>query len=327
MHAPQTSSRRRFAALLATALLGLNTALTAQAQAWPAKPVKILVGFPGGSTPDIAARVLAESLARAWGQPVLVDNKPGASGNLAADAAAKASDDHTLAVVINGNLTTAKALNPKLPFDPAKDFSLITLLATAPLVVLSSPDQPVGAAWVAKARESNNWSYGSVGIGSIGHLGMEVIKSVLGNKSLVHVPYNGNPAVLNAMLGGQVQVALVPPGLAMPHAKAGKLHAVAITGAASALAPGVPPLADLGLRFSPLEVWVGLVGPSSLSAPARARIGSDVQAALADEGVRARLLAAGWEAKGGRAEDFERRVTQETATLGALIRDLGIKLE
>ncbi len=140
-------------ALLSMAGLGVGTGAWAQSAAWPSKPVKIMVGFPGGSTPDIAARALAEALAKTWGQAVVVENKPGASGNVAADLVAKSNDDHTLGVVINGNLTSAKLLNPKLPYDPGKDFSLISLLATAPLVLVTPADQPQGAAFVAAA----NW--------------------------------------------------------------------------------------------------------------------------------------------------------------------------
>ncbi len=172
----------------------------AQAAAWPSKPVKILVGFPGGSTPDTAARALADALAKAWGQPVVVENRPGASGNVAADAVAKASDDHTLGVMINGNLTVARQLNPKLPFDPARDFAHVSLLTTAPVVLVTPAEQPQGAAWVAAFKAAGEkWSYGSVGVGSVGHLGMEVVKGAAGNGGAVHVPYNGNPAVLTAL--------------------------------------------------------------------------------------------------------------------------------
>ncbi|MFN9102671.1 MAG: Bug family tripartite tricarboxylate transporter substrate binding protein, partial [Betaproteobacteria bacterium] len=164
---PRNPIRRRLLALAATAALALTAAAPAHAQApWPSQPVKILVGFPGGSTPDISARALADALAKAWGQPVVVENRPGAGGNLAADAVAKATDGHTLGVVINGNLTTAKQLNPRLPYDPAKDFAVVSLLATAPLVLVTPAEQPQGAAWLAAARAAGDkWSYGSVGIG------------------------------------------------------------------------------------------------------------------------------------------------------------------
>ena len=231
--------RRRFL-LAATAALAVGSAHAAPpaAAAWPTKPIKILVGFPGGSTPDIAARVLAEVMGKAFGQTVVVENRPGASGNLAADAVAKATDDHTLGVVINGNLTSARLLNPKLPFDPAKDFTLLSLIATAPLVLVAPANLPGGADYFVAARNAGDkWSYGSVGIGSVGHLGMEYVKSRSGGFDAVHVPYNGNPAVVTAMIGGQIQAALVPPGIALPQVRSGKLRAIGLTGGRSTLAP------------------------------------------------------------------------------------------
>ena len=320
--------------LLSTTLAGLAfcAALGAQPVAatapWPTKPVKILVGFPGGSTPDIAARALADTLSKTWGQPVVVDNRPGASGNVAADAVAKSNDDHTLGVVINGNLTSAKLLNPKLPYDPAKDFSLISLVATAPLVLVTPADQPTGAAWLTAARASaDKWSYGSVGIGSVGHLGMEVVKAAIGNLQAVHVPYNGNPAVVTAMLGGQIQMALVPPGIALAQVKAGKLHAIGLTGPRSALAPDIAPLADAGLKLIPLEVWTALVGPAGMSKAALDRLARDVPAAVREADTRQRLFTGGWEAVGSSADGLAARVKDETRILGDIITSRGIKLE
>jgi tripartite-type tricarboxylate transporter receptor subunit TctC len=328
-------SRRRFhgltvAAALAGAALTAGLALPAAAQpaAWPTKPVKILVGFPGGSTPDMAARVLADAMAKAWGQPVVVENRPGASGNVAADAVAKAGDDHTLGVVINGNLTTARQLNPKLAYDPAKDFTFVSLIATGPLVLVSPPDLPTGAAFVDALKKSGgNWSYGSVGIGSVGHLGGELVKAAAGNTQPVHVPYNGNPAVVTALIGGQVQMALIPPGIALPQVKAGKLNAVGVAGPRSALAPDVPPLSELGLRMAPLEVWVALVGPANLSKAAQDRLARDVPALVREGESRTRLLAAGWEPQGSSSDQLRARVADEGKVLGEIITSRGIKLE
>ncbi len=326
MSTPRPSTRRQALAALALACAALPA--FAQGSPWPSKAVKILVGFPGGSTPDIAARALADALTKTWGQPVVVENRPGASGNVAADAVAKATDDHTLGVVINGNLTSAKLLNPKLPYDPAKDFSLVSLLATAPLVLVTPADQPQGAAWVAAARAAGDkWSYGSVGIGSVGHLGMEVVKGAIGNGGAVHVPYNGNPAVLTAMLGGQIQMALVPPGLALAQVKAGKLHAIGVTGPRSPLAADVPPLADAGLKMSPLEVWTALVGPAALSRAALDRLAKDVPAVLREPDTRQRLLTSGWDAQGSSAEVLAARVKDEARILGDIITSRGIRLE
>ena len=324
---PCRTRRLLSAALVSLAGVAATGSAFAQA-AWPSKPVKILVGFPGGSTPDIAARALADALSKTWGQPVVVENRPGASGNVAADAVAKSTDDHTLAVVINGNLTSAKQLNPKLPYDPAKDFSLISLVATAPLVLVTPADQPQGAAFVAAAKAAGDkWSYGSVGIGSVGHLGMEVVKAAIGNLGAVHVPYNGNPAVLTAMLGGQIQMALVPPGLALAQVKAGKLHAVGVTGPRSPLAPDVPPLADAGLKMAPLEVWTALVGPSSLSKPALDRLARDVPAAVKDADTSKRLLTGGWDPQGSTPDALAARVKDEARILGDIITSRNIKLE
>jgi tripartite-type tricarboxylate transporter receptor subunit TctC len=320
-------SRRH--SMVALAALAAAVSMPAVAQtAWPSKPVKILVGFPGGSTPDIAARAIAEPLSKLWGQPVVVENRPGASGNVAADAVAKSNDDHTLGVVINGNLTTAKVLNPKLAFDPAKDFAFVSLLATAPVVLVTPADQPTGAAWVAAAKAAGDkLSYGSVGIGSVAHLGMEVVKAAIGNTAAVHVPYNGNPAVLTAMLGGQIQAALVPPGLALAQVKAGKLNAVGLAGPRSPLAPDVPSLAEAGVKMAPLEVWTALVAPAGLSKPAQERLARDIAAIYKDADVRNRLLTGGWEPQGSTAEGLATRVASEARLLGEIITTRGIKLE
>ncbi len=321
--------RRGLIAMIAT--VGLSTSLCAPAWAqttWPQKAVRIVVGFPGGSTPDTAARILADGLAKLWGQPVVVEAKVGAGGNVAADGVAKANDDHTLGVVINGNLTSAKLLNPKLPYDPAKDLLPISLLATAPLLLVSPVDLPTGAAWVGAVRQAGDkLSYGSVGVGSVGHLGMEVIKSAIGSSGAVHVPYSGNPAIINAMLGGQVQMALMPPGLALPHVKAGKLHAVGLTGPRSPLAPDVPALAEAGVRMNPLEVWVALVASSNLSKAAQDRLAQDVPSVLKDPEIRQRMLAGGWDPVGSSSATLATRVREETRLFGEIIAARGIKLE
>jgi len=327
MHAPSARLRRHLLAA-ATALVAATLCGGALAQAaWPNKPVKIMVGFPGGSTPDVAARALAEALSKSLGQPVVVENRPGASGNIAADQVAKASDDHTLGVVINGNLTSAKLLNPALPYDPGKDFAFVSLLATAPLVLVAPPDLPAGAEYFNAARASaGKWSYGSVGIGSVGHLGMEYVKSRAGNFEAVHIPYNGNPAVITAMIGGQIQMALMPPGIALPQVKAGKINAIGLTGPRSPLAPDTPSLSELGVQMDALEVWVALVGPASLSAEAQARLAREVPAAVNGE-ARERLLAGGWHGVGSGADGLRQRVARETEILGGIIKARGIKIE
>ncbi|MEO7886645.1 tripartite tricarboxylate transporter substrate-binding protein [Polaromonas sp.] len=295
---------------------------------WPTRPLRILVGFPGGSTPDMAARTLAEPLSRALGQPVIVENKPGASGNIAADQVAKATDDHTLGVVINGNLTSAKLLYPKLPYDPAKDFALVSLLTTAPLVLVAPAAEPGGAEFFNAARQGGSqWNYGSVGNGSVAHLGMELLKSRVPGLTPVHVPFAGNPQVVTAMLGGQIQMALIPPGVAMPHVRSGKLKAIGLAGGRSSLVPEVPPLADAGVTNVNLEVWTALIGPASLSKAAQARLAQEVPRIIRDADTRQKLFNQGWQAVGTSPDGLNSRVKDEAAILGGIIQSRGIKIE
>ncbi len=324
-----TLRRTLIHAAVAAALAGalaLPVPVAAQ-PAWPTRPVRILVGFPPGSTPDMSARAIAEPLARILGQPVVVENKPGASGNIAADQVAKATDDHTLGVVINGNLTSSKMLYRDLPYDPAKDFAYLSLLTTAPLVLVARADAPDGAAFLAAARkDGDRWNYGSVGAGSVAHLGMELLKSRAGNFKAVHVPYKGNPQVVTAMIGGEIQMALVPPGIAMPQVNAGKLKAIGLTSGRSALVPNVPPLADAGLKDFNLEVWTALVGPARLSKAARDRLSAEVPALVRDPAVRQRLISVGWQPVGTSPDGLKSRVEDEARILGDIIRGAGISL-
>jgi tripartite-type tricarboxylate transporter receptor subunit TctC len=300
----------------------------AAATPWPTKPLKIMVGFPGGSTPDVAARILADGLSKSLNQNVIVENRPGASGNIAADLVAKASDDHTLGLVINGNLSSAKLLNPKLPFDPARDFAMLSLVANAPLVLVTQPDKPSGADFFLAARNAGEkWNYGSVGIGSAGHLGIELLKSRAGNFSAVHVPYQGNPQVITALLAGDVQMALIPPGLALPQVRAGKLKAVGLTTGRSALAPDIEPLAEAGVRGFDMDVFVALVGPASLNATAQARLADEASAIARSPEMRQRFFNAGWAPMGGSPEALRTRVRNETNLLGGIIMIRGIKAE
>ncbi len=317
------------AGLAASPWAAAQTKSKQSASPWPTKPIKILVGFPPGSTPDVAARTLAEPLSKALGQPVIVENKPGAAGNIAADQVAKANDDHTLGVVINGNLTSAKMLYSKLPYDPAKDFSYISLLTTAPLVLVTTPSQPDGKAFLDAARNGGDkWNFGSPGNGTVGHLGMELLKVKAGDLKAVHVPYPGNPQVVTALLGGQLQMALVPPGIAMPQVRAGKLKAIGVTSSGrNPLVPELPPLADAGLLNFQLEVFTALVGPSGLSKAAQAKLAAVVPGIVRDADTRQKLFTQGWQAVGTSPEGLATRVKSETAILGGIIQMRGIKVE
>jgi tripartite-type tricarboxylate transporter receptor subunit TctC len=344
-----TISKRQLLSLLASAPAALALPAWAQAQAparpaarraatsaaplatpWPTQPLKILVGFPAGSTPDLAARAISEALARNLGQPVVVENRPGASGNIVADLVARSTDNHTIGVLINGNLTVAKMLNDKLPFDPAKDFAPLSLIGTAPLLLTVSGQAtgrtPVEWLHWARALEGKG-NYGTPGVGTVGHLGMELIKSKTGIQA-VHVPFNGNPQVINAMLGGQVHMALLPPGLALPHVKSGKLKAVGLTSPGrSALVTDQPTLREAEVTGADLEIWTAAAGPASMPAPVVAKLSAAIVEAVRAPESRQRLLNAGWQAVGTAPEGLANRMKADTAQLGGIILMRGIKAE
>lgn len=295
---------------------------------WPTRTVHIIVGFPAGSSPDLTARTLAEPLAKALGQAVIVENKVGAGGNIAADYVAKATDNHTIGLMINGNLTVAKLLNPKLPYDPLKDLTPISLIGVSPLVLMA----PLGSDGAtprdfldAARRAGDKWSYGSPGVGTVGHIGMELLKSKAHIKPL-HVPYPGYPQVANAMLGGQLQLSMLPPALAMAQSKAGKLRVIGVTSSGrSLLVPELPSLSEAGVQGFNLEIWNAVAAPNSLPKPVVARLSalfSDI--ARAPE-MRQKLFQQGWQVAGTSAEGLARRIKLDTALLGGIITQLGIK--
>lgn len=320
--------RRALLALgLATLTLGAHAQ---QAAAWPTKPVKIIVGFPAGTSPDLVARTLAEPLSQALGQPVIVENKPGAGGNIAADAVAKATDGHTIGVMINGNLTIARLLNPKTPYDPLKDLVPISLIGTAPLVLAAPANAPGknAAEFLAAARASGDtWSYGSPGVGTVGHIGMELLKARVG-MAPVHVPYPGYPQVVTAMVGGQIQLSMLPPGLALAQARAGKIRALGVTSAGrSALVPEMPSLAEAGVQDFQLEIWNAVAGPASLPKPVVQRLSTLFSQIAREPEIRQKLFQQGWQVAGGSAEALALRIKADTATLGRIIRERNIKVE
>lgn len=296
---------------------------------WPTRPVRMLVGFPGGSSPDLTARLLAEPLSRALGQPVVVENRPGASGNIAADMVAKATDGHTLGLMINGNLTIARLLNPKTPYNPQKDLAPVSLVGTAPLVLVV-PASHVGTPQdfvKLGLRAGSAWNYGTPGQGTVAHLGMELLKARTG-LTPVHVPYPGNPQVIQALLGGHIQLALLPPGLAMAQVQAGRLQAIGVTSnGRSSLVPELPSLSELGMPNLDLEVWNALVAPASLPAPLVARLGAVVSGIVRAHEQRTRLYAQGWQAVGSSPEGLANRMRQDAALLGGVIQGLGIRIE
>ena len=325
-----TRPLRRATLVLALAALCGNTFAQAPTAGWPSKPLKIVVGFPGGSSPDLVARTLAEPLAKALGQPVVVENKVGAGGNIAAQAVASATDGHTIGVMINGNMTIARILNPKVAYDPLKDLAPISLIGTAPLA-LTAPAQAPGATaqeFLAAARASGDrWSYGTPGVGTVAHIGMELLKTKA-NLQPVHVPYPGNPQVINALMSGQIQLALLPPAMAAAQARAGKLRVIGLTSSSrSTLVPEFPSLAEGGVKDFHLEIWNAAAAPRSMPAPVVARLSGLLSEIARSPEVRAKLFAQGWQVAGTSAEGLANRIAADTRMLGGVIRTVGITSE
>jgi tripartite-type tricarboxylate transporter receptor subunit TctC len=300
------------------------------AAAWPTKPLRIVVGFPGGSSPDLTARALAEPLSKALGQPVIVENKVGAAGNIAADFVAKATDDHTIGLMINGNMTIARLLNPKLPYDPLKDLTPVSLIGVSPLVLVA-PANAVGATAkdvLAAARAAGNtWNYGTPGVGTVGHLGMELLKSRAGIAP-VHVPYPGYPQVATAMMAGDLQLTLLPPALAMTQIRAGKLRAIGITASVrSALVPELPSLSEAGVKDFNLEIWNAVAAPNSMPKPIVARLSALISEIARTPEMRQKMAQQGWSVVGTSAEGLANRVKADTALLGGIISSQHISLD
>ena len=325
-----TRPLRRATLVLALAALGGSAFAQAPTAGWPSKPLKIIVGFPGGSSPDLVARTLAEPLAQALGQPVAVENKVGAGGNIAAQAVASATDGHTIGVMINGNMTIARILNPKVAYDPLKDLAPISLIGTAPLA-LTAPAQAPGATaqeFLAAARASGDrWSYGTPGVGTVAHIGMELLKTKA-RLQPVHVPYPGNPQVINALMSGQIQLALLPPAMAAAQARAGKLRVIGLTSSSrSTLVPEFPSLAEGGVKDFHLEIWNAAAAPRSMPAPVVARLSGLLSEIARSPEVRAKLFAQGWQVAGTSAEGLANRIAADTRMLGGVIRTVGITSE
>ena len=326
-------SRRSFHLLGVGAIALLLTPVagaTGQLDGWPNRPVRIIVGFPGGSTPDLTARLIAEPLSRALGQPVIVENRVGAGGNIAAEVVAHATDNHTISVMINGNMTIAKLLNGKLNYDPLTELQPITLVGTAPLVlaVANSVAGQTPQELLQGARASgSSWSYGTPGVGTVGHIGMELLNAQLKTQS-VHVPYPGYPQVINGMIGGQLQWAMLPPALATAQSRAGKLKAIGVTSAGrSTLVPELPSLAELGVPGFQLEIWNAVAAPAAMPMPIANKLSVLIGDIVRTPEMRAKLFQQGWQVVGSSAEGLANRIKSDTVLLGGVIKARGIRNE
>jgi tripartite-type tricarboxylate transporter receptor subunit TctC len=316
-------------ALLAALVGILVVTAPAHGQDWPTRTVKVIVPFGAGSTPDAVARLVADKLQQKLGHPFVIENKPGASGNTGTDAIAKAEPDgYTIGLSIGGPLAVNTLLFAKLPYDPAKDLALITMLTTQPsaLAVPASLGVDNVAALVELIRrEPGKYNFGSIGNGSLSHLAMEAIAQTSGTK-LVHIPYGSSPQAMTAVIRGDVQIVVMPAISVTPHVASGAVKMLAVTTAKrSPLLPDVPTLKEAGIDVE-ADAWNGLVAPAGAPPAVLAKIGREVVEALNAPDVREKLNAQIMEPVGNTPAEFRAWIERDLARWGAVIQAAGIKI-
>jgi tripartite-type tricarboxylate transporter receptor subunit TctC len=307
----------------------LATALPAFAQEWPTKTVRFIVPFGPGATPDIIARLIADRLQTKLGATFVVENKSGASGNTGTDVVAKAPPDgNTIGISIPGPLAINTLLFSKLPYDPAKDLALITILTTQPSVLAVNANVP--AANVAELvallkREPGKYNFGSVGNGSLSHLAMEAV-ALKSGAQLVHIPYGSSPQAMTAVIRDDVHMAVLPAISVLPHAASGAVRMLAVTSAQrSPLLPDVPTLKEGGIDVE-ADAWNGLIAPAGTPEPVLAKIHDEVVAVLNEPDVRDKLKAQIMEPVGSTPAEFKARIADEIARWTPVIKAAGVKV-
>jgi tripartite-type tricarboxylate transporter receptor subunit TctC len=315
---------------LTLALLGLWLALApAAAQDWPTKTVKIVVPFGPGSTPDMVARLIADRLQQKLGQTFVIENKPGASGNLGTDAVAKAEPDGTtIGVSIGGPLAINTLLFSKLPYDPTKDIAPITQLITQPSALVINAGLGVDSVAELIAlikREPGKYNFGSIGNGSLSHLAMEAI-ALKSGAQMVHVPYPGSPQAMTAVLRGDVQMACLPAISVTPQAASGKVKILAVsTAKRSSLLPDIPTLREAGIDVE-ADAWMGLIAPARTPDAIIAKIHDAVVDAIMTPEAREKLGTQLMEPIGNSPAEFRAVIDREIARWSPVIKATDIKI-
>ncbi len=313
----------------ALAALAFLFAGPAAAQAWPAKPVTIVVPYPAGGATDVIARMVAEKAAKDWGQPVVVNNRPGAGTVIGAESVARAPGDGYTLYMTTAAHTISASLYKKLAYDPIKDFAPITLTSTIPLVLVTTPSLPVKtlADVIAHAKANPGLSFASPGNGTPQHLSMELFKAQQ-KLTLTHVPYKGDSPMITDLMGGQVPMALVTLSAALPQIKAGKLRAIALAhGRRFASLPDVPTFAEAGVADFKAATWFGLLAPASLPAELQARIHRDVSRIVGDPAFTAKLVDMGADVDNSTPQAFQALIQAESRRWAEAVRLSGAQLD
>jgi tripartite-type tricarboxylate transporter receptor subunit TctC len=304
---------------------------SAWAQAWPTKPVRVVVTFPPGGTPDIYGRVMSAELSKLWNQPVYVENRTGASGTIGTDAVAKAAPDgYTLLFAADASITIAPNVYSKLGYDPTRDLTAIVNVAAGPFVLLAHPSFPANNVkeLIALVRaQPGKWSYASSGAGGQQHLSMEMIRSMAGNMDMVHVPYKGFGQGLADVLANQVPMIFggVTASISLIHG--GKLKGIGITGPKRSKAlPDVPAIAETLPGFD-IQAWYGFMGPAGLPRDIVRKIHDDTLTVMQRADFQQRLAKDGIEPVGNSPEEFAAQVKSDLAKWGQVVKAAGVRLD
>ena len=305
-------------------------ASTAAAQAFPTKPIRFIVPFPPGGGNDLIARITGQKISEGLGQPVIVDNRAGASGQVGAQAlVAAAPDGYTIGTAGTHN-TVRQGAGKEAPYDVLKDFTPISLLVLQPNVLVAHPSLPVQSLkdLIALAKaQPGKLNYGVGSNGSAPHIASEVLKTMAGIDA-VHIPYNGNAPALKALLANEVSFAFDQPATALPHIQAGKLRALGVTGKARApQLPTVPTIAEAGLPGFEVNSWFGVVGPAGMPKAIVDRLSAEFAKAVRMPDVQERLSQAGFTVVGGTPEQFGAHLRADVAGWKRMIEQSGAKIE
>lgn len=328
MATPIANPRRQF--LAATGALIAGAPLALHAQTWPSKPIRFVVPFAPGGSSEIVARSFANELGKTLGQNVFVDNKPGASGNIAMAEVARADDQHTLILGHIGTLAVNPYMFAKLPYDANKDFKPVSLLAKVPSLYVVHPDVPAKnlQEFVALVKSKpGRMNYGSAGNGSAGHLAMEYLK-MTADIFITHIPYKGTGPQLTDLLSGRLDAASVGASAILPQIKAGKLRCIA-TGSTRRLPqlPDVPTVAEQGYPGFEMTQWYGMMAPASMPQPAIDRLAAEIQKAGKSTAAMERLSGDAAEAVGGTPAQFAQFIAAEQKRWQQVVRRAQIKAD
>ena len=316
---------------LLAGLAAASFALAAIGQTFPDKPVRFVIGFTPGGPSDILARAVGQRLGERWGHQVVVENRPGAGGNLAAEAVAKsAPDGYTWLLGNNSILATNQSLYRKLPYDPVKDFAPVALVAVQPNILVVHPDVRASSVQelISLAKQSpGGLNYASSGAGAAAHLAGELFKSMAG-LDMVHVPYKGAQPALTDLIAGQVQLMFATSASVIPYMKAGRLRALAVTTAQrSPSVPDLPTVSEAGLPGFEATTWHGVVVPSAVPPALVQKLNQDINAVLREKDLSERLAGLGAEIMTGSPRDFADYIAREIPKWSKVVRDSGAKAD